>query len=126
MTEKTKPLDLNDAIAKAKIEMLHNYKEFGIKRKELDNILFFFIQDLKEELKQHIKQACEFFLRYKERPNDLILDFPEFTKEVNNIRLKYIDEHGNLQGSMIFHFLSDYNEWLFKLAFKGAIKDARV
>jgi len=78
---------------------------------------------IKEEVKQRIKSACEFYLRYKDKPNDLLIDFPKFIKNVNNIRLRFVDKNGDLVGSMIWHYLSDYNEWLFKLAFKGVFEN---
>ncbi|MHA1853775.1 MAG: hypothetical protein ACTSUF_09765 [Candidatus Heimdallarchaeaceae archaeon] len=67
------------------------------------------IKELKDEVKQRIKSACEFWLRYKDRPDLLYFDFPIWEIRV---RCKEFEKSKNLK---------DYNEWLFKLAFKDVI-----
>jgi len=71
-----------------------------------------------KEIKQRIKSACEFYLRYKDNPDLLI-------KEQNWVlELEY---EGNIIGNMfdyaygcwegIWDNIGRYKEWLFKLAF---------
>jgi len=91
-------------------------------------------------VKQCIKSACEFYLRYKDKPGLLIKECPELIK-------KFVKEHDLMEvffakedileikvvdGSIIA-FLEDrtglsfskkeYNDWLFKLAFKSVLED---
>jgi len=69
---------------------------------------------LKEEFKQRIKSACEFYLKYKDKPELLIKEHPklrceEFSKWIDNFKMGVIEEN--------------YNKWLFNLAFKDVMKD---
>jgi len=62
------------------------------------------------KLKQRLKSACEFYLRYKDKPELLIKEYPEYKEE--------LDEEG-------WWFSSEYNNWLFKLAFKDVFKEEK-
>jgi len=58
---------------------------------------------------ERIKQACEFYLRYKNNSGLLIKEHPELRKELKKGIIKYYD----------------YNEWLFRLAFKEVLRKTR-
>jgi len=131
MTEKPKPLDLN-------LERLveeWSKREYWITRDEPD------LEAMAEHVIKRIKSACEFYLRYKDKPGLLIKECPELIK-------KFVKEHDLMEvffakedileikvvdGSIIA-FLKDrtglsfskkeYNDWLFKLAF-GLREDER-
>ena len=103
MTEnKPKPLDLEELV----IEILRKIKVRDKKR---------FIRYI---LKQRIKSACEFYLRYKDNPALLINEYKEYIDEL--IRKNLIKKNFAKQGLIIYN--DKYNEWLFKLAFKGVLK----
>ena len=83
--------------------------------------------------KEDIKSACEFYLRYKDKPELLKKEFPTSLKvgkkefgaedELNNF-LRIIKEKITfLQGFEIEIFKQKYNDWLFKLAFKDVLEN---
>jgi len=78
-----------------------------------------FKNKLKQELKQRIKSACEFYLRYKDKPELLIKEHPEYEEEIDDIK-KYSDKAFFREED-----IQKYNEWLFKLAFKGVFENVR-
>ena len=63
---------------------------------------------------QDVKSACEFWLRYKDRPNLFLNEQKEFAEEVID---KFYDETKGWKN------LDKYNEWLFRLAFKDVFED---
>ncbi len=77
---------------------------------------------------EDIKSACEFYLRYKDNPELLIKEHPEYSNcEVSKSigTLKSLIEYQKWDtGGEIDEILLDekeYNEWLFKLAFKDVL-----
>jgi len=66
---------------------------------------------------EEVKSACEFYLRYKDKPELLFNDFPDY-KEIANkekgIKLELDGEYT--------YVTIEYNEWLFRLAFKDVLK----
>ena len=70
---------------------------------------------LKQEILQRIKSACEFYLRYKDRIDILEEEQPKYKKEISKFYSTY-------RGALIPN-LDEYNEWLFRLAFKLAFRD---
>ena len=91
---------------------------------------------------EKIKRACEFFLRYKDNPELLIKEHPEYKEAVEKIRKKYLTitnillklKHPDVKienDTVTFFvdgikekinlshaFLTDYSNWLFEEAFK--------
>ena len=74
------------------------------------------IDDLIEKIKQHIKQACEFYLRYKDKPKLLAKEYPNI--RVSEEAFPYFFKTSFSKIKVKFK----YNEWLFKLAFKEILK----
>ena len=67
-----------------------------------------------KEIKQRIKSACEFYLRYKDKPAVLWKEREEYRR--NLIKLDKLEND-------YFRFdMDEYNEWLFKLAFRSVMK----
>jgi len=68
-----------------------------------------------KEIKRRLKQACEFYLRYKDKPE-------LFSKEQFKIEHNIHTPDNQI---IIFHknFWIDYNDWLFKLAFKDVLEE---
>jgi len=142
MTEKTKPLDLKEIFEKHKWEL--NKDEVSnqiatVITKHIGGVNVIYekhnkeINELKKEIKQRIKQACEFFLINK-ADCDLdqfglldVLDeciklgldkkdkkwFDNFYKRVKELCK---DSHFDVSD-----LIDEYNEWLFKLAFKSVL-----
>ena len=62
------------------------------------------------KVKEQIKSACEFFLRYKDNPEKFLDEHPEYTEEV-------CEKCGHPY--VIYEDL--FNDWLFKLVFKPVL-----
>jgi len=83
------------------------------------------IEKLIEEIKQQIKQACEFYLKYQSKPFILLNYGYHLLTEKQLIELKnIINKIENSPPDIAFEQLyPEYNEWLFKLAFKGVLDE---
>ena len=66
-----------------------------------------------EYMKQRIKSACEFYLKYKDKP-------ALFSDEQFKIRWGYDRGTGTYIVDLGNEY-NEYNEWLFKEAFKGVL-----
>jgi len=64
------------------------------------------------KIKQRIKSACEFYLRYKDKPKLLIKEHPEFKEKLETV-FDYLTENLLVWNPKV---REQYNEWLFKLA----------
>jgi len=127
MKQKTKPQPLD-------LEEKELLKKFGY-NEDLDlsplasNIGFAFNDSLKElikEIKQRLKSACEFYLRYKDKPELLFKDFK--VKKIGDICNLFGIEWTEIdlrfrKGKAIVVIDENYNEWLFKLTFKPILKN---
>ena len=79
-------------------------------------------------IKQRIKSACEFFLKYKDKPELLweeaeVLEETKLSKREKKslFNMLYLIREPRKRED-ILELLRHYNEWLFKLAFKGVLK----
>lgn len=61
---------------------------------------------------EDVRAACMFYMKYRNNPAGFLMDFPEFTKD-----LEKLEEASNRYGEGIEGFLERYDEWLFRLAF---------
>jgi len=133
MTQKPKPLDLEDieneilnVFEREKLRLLNLSKEkidwnsYYVGRFEELGVLKRIVRTLlKEEglIKQRIKSPCEFYLRYKDKPELLVKEHPKYEKiGIVSYVLQAIEVEKIHQ--------DEYNEWLFKLAFKDVFKNA--
>jgi len=86
--------------------------EHGIDAEEIEELVEFTIN----KTLQHIRKACEFYLRYKDNPELLIKEHPELKRKCKRLnRWAYESEykpHSNM---------AEYNEWLFRLVFKEVV-----
>ena len=78
-------------------------------------IIFVFIRELIDDIEQRLKSACEFWLRYKDNPK-------LFSEEQFKIRWEYYSDLGYLVWNMNRKQWENYNEWLFRLAFKDVFE----
>jgi len=67
------------------------------------------------EVLEDVKLACEFYLKYFDKPHKLKEDYPEIADEVDEIINETIEMTPEEDG------WSYYNKWLFKLAFKDVL-----
>jgi len=87
------------------------------------------------EVKQRIRKACEFYLKYKDEPKLLKKEFPEQLKAdkkkfgaediLDNFLTVINDKITSFDGFGIETYKRKYNEWLFKLAFRGVFKEVK-
>jgi len=108
-------------------------KENKFTERELLALLLDLYDNVIDEVKQRIKSKCEFYLRYKDDPEELVKDYPEFKvskipllnmlDEVEGeIALKvFIEMIRELSYEEYLRQMDEYNTWLFKLAFKDVI-----
>ena len=126
MTKKPQPLDLNEEDFK----FIDNFFEkHRIKEGSgLKPLVSFAIN----EYKQRLKSACEFYLRYKDKPELLIKEYPKYEEEINNFLFWGFPKNNPIthelekKGFKVRGYInSDYNEWLFKLAFKDVLEEEK-
>jgi len=134
MKTQPKPLDLEEIGNKwIEIKSLDGKPKISMKKR-------FYCFDIFKEIKQRLKSACEFYLRYKDNPELLVEEHPEYEDELYEITAEseeLIKEFGlDESGEFIKSYgatpvpvekelkLDDdeYNEWLFKLAFKDVFE----
>ncbi|RLJ09843.1 MAG: hypothetical protein DRP15_02180 [Candidatus Aenigmatarchaeota archaeon] len=72
---------------------------------------------------EDVKSACEFYLRYKDKPELLIKEQSKYEEEATGF-IEALSSCGEWFSDDIYEIKNDYNKWLFKLAFKDVIKDA--
>ena len=111
-----------------------DFEEFRKWRAKTNSDKIFSISQI-EFIKQRIKSACEFYLKYKDNPELLIKEFPEELKvkekefgaedELNNFLNNIQDKIKSFDGFGIEVYKKKYNEWLFKLAFKDVLKEEK-
>ena len=69
-----------------------------------------------------IKSACEFYLKYKDNPELLAEEHPEYFSYIYKFEVV-----GDCKNVLVFKDIlidaDQYNEWLFKLAFKPVFED---
>jgi len=119
---KPKPLDLED-IEKKVLEELpivvgDTYTKIS-EEKRIEQVIKGAIKLTIKEIKQRIKKACEFWLRYRDNPILLWKEKPKFRKLIK--KESWCDVDGpDLHSD---EDMQDYNLWLFKLTFKGVFKE---
>ena len=123
MKEKPKPLDLEGIKKewrKLEREMRTHAFKLSKKTKQLICVSKIGLDNRKLNIvKQRIKSACEFFLKYWDKPAMFLKDFPEFEKEF--IKLGFMTKNEEFTANIC----DEYVEWLFKLAFKGVLKEVK-
>jgi len=99
---KPKPLDLGN---------LWNWFEKKFGANAVNRYYGYETNELIKEIRRRIKSACEFYLKYFNKPIDLKCDFLELAEEIDEV-VEADLEH-----------LDVYNRRLFKLAFKDVLGD---
>jgi len=105
---KPQPLDLNEK------EIMKWIKQDIVVKKDIELYLRGtderIVQLTINKIKNKIKSACDFYLRYKDNPELLIKEYNEFSEIVKRNNWDFLESK-----------IDEYNEWLFKLAFKDVI-----
>ena len=82
-----------------------------------------------KEIKQRIKKACEFYLKYRNNPNLLYDDFSinmEYDEPINKLREEINREYHYLTDiDIVKIYIEKYNEWLLKEAFKPVFEEVK-
>ena len=110
---KPKPLDLDENKIKKWVKEDLSVKVYA----DIDRA----ISLTANKIKQRLKSACEFYLRYKDNPKLLIKDNPEYRKLFESECV-----HTYVWRKIFWQYKYDpekYNEWLFKLAFKDVLEN---
>ena len=111
---KPQPLDLDGVVDKV-LDIVTSRRQIELVVNEVE-----VIKTTKKVIKQRLKSACEFYLRYKDNPDLLMKEQPEYEKETKKFYSKgRKTKHRDIIG--MWH-LDEYNEWLFRLAFKGVME----
>jgi len=93
-----------------KVQLRTTYKDLSEKEKESD-------RDWARKVIKLIKSACEFWLKYKDNPELLIKEHPEYKAKVkNNLWDCWFEDEAEMRQK-------EYNRWLFKLAFKEVLEE---
>ena len=116
-----KPLDLEENNIKKMVKKDLSIKVFA----DVDRAISLTIN----EIKQRIKKACEFYLKYRNNPNLLYDDFSinmEYDEPINKLREKIEREFNYLSDMNVFRiYIEKYNEWLLKEAFKPVFEEVK-
>lgn len=150
--EEPKPLDLEileEVVELFKETLLKNYDTAKFTKEDIE----FVIMLTKKVIKRRLINACKFYLKYKNKPELLMKEHPEYKEKVEKMRWipnpdfeacarmteedkRYYGEYGKdfncsncpfpdcKLGEFIENenFEDEYNEWLFKLAFKNVLE----
>ena len=123
---KPKPLNLGDIPEWLEKQLekrsdLIKYEKIDVSNPPLlkETVFITRIRDvLINEIKQRIRAACEFYLKYKDKP-------ALFSEEQFSISWRY----DRLTGTYIVDLgnrYTEYNYWLFKLAFKDVLEEEKI
>jgi len=116
-----KPLDLEENNIKKMVKKDLSIKVFA----DVDRAISLTIQ----EIKQRIKKACEFYLKYRNNPNLLYDDFSinmEYDEPINKLREEINREYHYLTDiDIVKIYIEKYNEWLLKEAFKPVFEEVK-
>jgi len=117
--EEIEPLNLKDI--EKNLPGIIKRAIFVVTKKEAIDLVPELVKENIKEIKQRIKSACNFYLRYKDNPELLIKEHPEYEAEFINSDFKLVRFPLPPMETAFFIELEDgeldkYNTWLFKLA----------
>jgi len=120
MSEERKKIDLEPKTIEEK-KMREAFEQWYFSREFVPhgimfvNLCYLGFKQGVEYMKQRIKSACEFYLKYKDKP-------ALFSDEQFTIRWGYDRGTGTYIVDLGNEY-NEYNEWLFKEAFKGVLEE---
>ncbi|RLC79250.1 MAG: hypothetical protein DRI61_08255 [Chloroflexi bacterium] len=120
MSEGRKKIDLEPKTMEEKkmreaFEQWYHSREFVPHGVMIMNLCYLGFKQGVEYMRQQIKSACEFYLKYKDRP-------ALFSDEQFTIRWGYDRGTGTYIVDLGNEY-TEYNEWLFKEAFKSVLEE---
>ena len=115
MKTKPQPLDLEEISKDARENLKFNEAKW--------------VEYTLEFVKQRIKLACEFWLKYKDKPELLVKEYPEYEEKIKGIGFGWFPPF--LKRYLIpitgeeyrLETWKEYNEWLFKHSFKDVLEE---
>jgi len=122
MAEKPQPLDLDRLaveVAKLSAEQDEDGSWWGF-----DTDIGDLPREIKNVIRRRLKSACEFYLKYKDNPELLAEEHPEYFSYIYKFEVI-----GDCKNVLVVNFkdilidADQYNEWLFKLAFKSVFDE---
>jgi len=87
------------------------------KMQSIDRYYGYETERLIAEIKQRIKEACEFYLRYRDKPELFAKEREEHEVRQYIREVEKILDHKNFYWVMGKLAKFEYNDWLFRLAF---------
>jgi len=145
MVVKPEPLDLDELKKKIYVKIKKRIKErcesevFADEWVEIFNNFdtidneYEVVDLIVQEIFQHIRSACKFYLKYKDKPELLVKERPDkamieidydtaedIVKEIHRI----VERYGKVEAQATIRLkIIEYNEWLFKLSFKDVLEN---
>jgi len=112
MSEKPQPLDLD---FKTILEIIRNPNAGDYTK----------AYAIENYIKQCIKSACEFYSRYKDNPELLIQEHPEYENTLTRFLkdLPFAVPFNEKMFNPLYFDYKKYNKWLFNLAFKSVFEE---
>ena len=122
----SEPLDLKEAEIRKAFEQWYFSKDLIPHGVMFTNLAYQGFKAGIEYIKERIEAACEFYLRYKDDPLLLVRDWDDSWDTGFEDVFEFIDEFSYWVGKDKKAWKrKKYNEWLFKLAFRGILKEVR-
>ena len=125
------PKTMEEKKMKEVFEQWYHSREFVPHGVMIMNLCYLGFKQGVEYMRQQIRLACEFYLKYKDDPGLLIKDYPEYKKEMEERNKEFLSVTENLRQSLIPDVVKglvlsfkdkEYNEWLFKEAFRSVLE----
>jgi len=120
---KPKPLNLREVDMRKAFDEWYFSRDFVPHGSMITNLCYQGFKKGIEYMKQHIKSACEFYLKYKDNPRLFVYENPKYIEEINEL----LGENWKSIKSRKMNTLHNeiFNNWLFKLAF-GDVFDGDI
>ena len=119
------PKTIEEKKMREAFEQWYHSREFVPHGVMIMNLCYLGFKQGAEYMRQQIKSACEFYLKYKDKPKLLGKDYPLFIEKIDEIYKKRIEAEEALGPNYepSNSFTEEYNEWLFKEAFKCVLEE---
>ena len=123
---KNEPLDWMEIEQKiGEIMAKEKFPYCNVSVKARQEIMYVLLKKLVPFIKQHIKSACEFYSRYKDNPELLIQEHPEYENTLTRFLkdLPFAVPFNEKMFNPLYFDYKKYNKWLFNLAFKSVFEE---
>ncbi len=106
--------------------LISDKKQFDTEEEAI-NCIFSLLNEFKDDIKNRIKLACEFYLKYKDKPKLLGWNYPLLIDKIDEIYKRRIEAEEALGPNYkpSNTFIDEYNEWFFKEVFRNVLGGGR-